>query len=391
MRNTLALAKRILQQLSHDPRTVGLFILAPIIALWLFSVLLGSPDYKPTIAVVGLDAGMVTALEDEGATVIEHPASQRDVAEEQLANQQVDALIALEGDTLSVRVDGADTAKSTAVARVAQAAVKTVVAAEREAFSAELQRRLDEASRHQDEVKGILESRGIQLDFDPVGTLDEMAPSISEVQVSYLHGSEDWKPFDFSGPVFIGIFVFVFVFITSGMSLVTERTGGTMERLLATPIRSWQLVAGYSLGFAAMSLVQAALVLGACITLIGFPNEGPLVLVVLVTFSMALVSLTLGLLVSALAKTAFQVVQLMILFVVPQILLSGIFPLDAAPGWMRLLSACFPISHGAEALRDIMLRGAGIGDIAVNLTILWGFILVFFALATLSFSRRRTS
>jgi ABC-2 type transport system permease protein len=58
---------------------------------------------------------------------------------------------------------------------------------------------------------------------------------------------------------------------------------------------------------------------------------------------------------------------------------------------MRLLSVCFPISHGAEALRDIMLRGAGIGDIAANLAILWGFILVFFALATLSFSRRRTS
>jgi ABC-2 type transport system permease protein len=174
------------------------------------------------------------------------------------------------------------------------------------------------------------------------------------------------------------------------MSLVTERTGGTMERLLATPIKPHELVCGYMLGFGIVSLVQAALVLWASITLIGFPNEGNLLFVIAVTFSMALVSLTLGLLVSGLAKTAFQVIQFMVILVVPQILLSGIFDLSQAPEWMQVLSACLPISHGAAALRDVMLRGADLSQIALDVGILWGFIVAFFVAATASFARRQT-
>jgi len=213
---------------------------------------------------------------------------------------------------------------------------------------------------------------------------------ISNVEVSYLHGSEDWNYFDFFGPVFIGIFIFIFVFITSGMSLITERTGGTMERLLATPIKPWQLVLGFCLGFGLVSLIQAAIVLWASISLVGFPNEGNMLTVVTVTFSLALVSLTLGLLVSGLARTPLQVIQFMLVLVIPQVLLCGIFDLSQAPGWMQVLSLCFPITYGAEALRDIMLRGASLVDVAGNLAILWGFIAVFFTLATISFAKRRT-
>jgi ABC-2 type transport system permease protein len=190
--------------------------------------------------------------------------------------------------------------------------------------------------------------------------------------------------------VFIGIFIFVFVFITAGMSLVTERTGGTMERLLVSPIKSWQLVAGYCLGFGVVTIIQAGIVLASAIWLIGFPNEGNFALVIVITFSMALVSMTLGLLVSALARTAFQVIQLMILLVVPQILLSGIFDLDNAPTWMQVLSVCFPIRHGADALRGVMLRGEGLDGIGLSLVILWGFIVAFFIMAVLSFRVRRT-
>jgi ABC-2 type transport system permease protein len=163
-----------------------------------------------------------------------------------------------------------------------------------------------------------------------------------------------------------------------------------MERLLVSPIKAWQLVGGYCLGFGVVTVVQAGLVLAASIWLIGFPNQGNLALVIFTTLSMALVSMTLGLLVSALARTAFQVIQLMILLVVPQILLSGIFSLDTAPTWMKVLSLGFPIRHGADALRDIMLRGAGLSQVGWQVGILWGFVLVFFLLACLSFQLRRT-
>ena len=342
MRNTVAQAKRIWQQFSHDPRTVVMFIVAPVLVLWLFSALLGTTPSDPKLGLVDLPTPVQTAL-DESADI---SVLTRDDADSQLADRSIDAIVWMDGTTLKVEVEGTDASTTARTLAAIQSGLKSMA------------------------------STGAQ--------------ALPDVDVSYLHGSADWDNFDFLGPVFIGIFVFVFVFITAGMSLVTERTGGTMERLLVTPIKSWELVAGYCLGFGAVSVIQAGIVLWASITLIGFPNEGNIALVILTTFSMAMVSMTLGLLVSGLARTAFQVIQLMILLVVPQILLSGIFDLTNVPTWMKVLSVCFPIRHGADALRGIMLRGDGLATIGTSLGILWAFIVAFFILACVSFRARRT-
>jgi ABC-2 type transport system permease protein len=368
MRNAFSLARRILQQFSHDPHTVVLFIVAPLVILWLFSVILGSPAYHPQLAAVGLPDELITALKDEDArvTVCGGDASGIARASTLLNAQEIDAMLTLDAHgTLSVEVEGTDSSKTQATIKAVQAALGQIAA---------------------NSILPALKDGSDALGF----ARPDFSLIASEIEIVYLNGSDDWGLFDFIGPLFIGIFIFVFVFITSGMSLVTERTGGTMERLLVTPIKSWQLVCGYALGFGLVALVQSFVVLVCCILLIGFPNEGSLALVVLVTFSMALVSLTLGLLVSALARTAFQVIQFMIVLVVPQILFSGIFDLSQSPAWMRALSQCFPITHGADALRDIMLRGAGTAEALPSLAILWAFILAFFLLATLSFSRRRS-
>ena len=403
MRNALALTKRILQQFAHDPRTVVMFILAPILVLWLFSVMLNSPAYKPTLAGVDLPSSLVQALQDQDATYQDASAAD---AQQMLADRSIDAILTLDGTTLNVQVEGSEATKSAAVAQTVQAAVKDVTLSQSTQLQADIQNRLDSAKSSLQSLQDNLASLAslpdlppalaqslstlptALPDFDNIST--DFTPTVQDVQISYLHGSADWGSFDYFGPVFIGIFIFVFVFITSGMSLVTERTGGTMERLIVTPIRSWQLVLGFCLGFGLVSLVQAGIVLWACIALIGFPSEGSLVLVVATTFSMALVSLTLGLLVSALARTPFQVIQFMLILVVPQILLSGIFDLSSAPAWLQVLSVCFPVTHGAEALRDIMLRGAGFSDVALNFGILWAFIAAFFALACVSFARRKS-
>jgi len=344
MRNVVAQAKRIWQQFSHDPRTVVMFIVVPVLVLWLFDAMLSTPASQAKLALVDCPSPLVTAL----TTTAEVQELSLDDAQTKLADRDIDAIVTMTGSSLMVQVEGTNASTTQRTLAAIQSGLKTLIAGQA-----------------------------------PVG-------SPPEVNVSYLHGSSAWTGFDFLGPVFIGIFLFVFVFITAGMSLVTERTGGTMERLLVTPIKSWQLVAGYCLGFGVVTIVQAGIVLWATISLIGFPNEGNIALVILTTFSMALVSMTLGLLVSGLARTAFQVIQLMILLVVPQILLSGIFDLTNAPGWMKVLSLCFPIRHGAEALRAVMLRGEGFTQISGSLAILWGFIIAFFILASLSFRARRT-
>ena len=375
MKVILALTKRILQQFSHDPRTLALLIVAPIVALWLFSEILGSPNYQPKIAAVNLPEDVENVMKKQSTEVVFFHDNSIFEVEQMLKNKEIDAIVTLQNDTLMVKVEGADASKTGAT----MAAIQSVL----RQFANEQKEKLNKIMKENADKMAMAQMFGMKM--------PNMPQTISEIKIDFLHGNKEWTSFDFFGPVFIGIFIFVFVFITSGMSLVNERTGGTLERLLVTPIKSWQLVAGYSVGYGLVSLVQACLVLWASISLIGFPCEGNFAVVIFVTFSMALVSLTLGLLVSALAKTAFQVFQLMILLIVPQVLLSGIFDLSQAANWLKIISNCFPISYGSEALRDIMLRGADISVIVKNLTILWGFIIVFFCAATVSFNIRRKS
>lgn len=125
------------------------------------------------------------------------------------------------------------------------------------------------------------------------------------------------------------------------------------------------------------------------LTVIGFPCEGNVALVVLTAVSLALVSVTMGLLVSGLASSAFQVMQLMLLFVVPQILLSGLFDLSTAPVWLQAISSCLPLTYGVDALRAVMLRGAGITQVGHGLAVVWGFVLTFFVLAAMGFRKKR--
>jgi len=467
MRNILALTRRVLQQFSHDPRTVAMFIVGPFLILWLFSVILGNSEYRPTVAAVGLPDSVVEALQEQNADVQEYAAGDLEDAEALLAAQELDAVLTLSDGALDMLVEGTDSNKTSATAKVVQTAVRESLSAERDGLQLELEeafaqmeeaieeladaleqqtRMIEQQQRADAELFGSMAANpdtaylfqdgmplagkapmeaeaeeagaegvgagaggdssrsassksaqagssksaaGLDIDLDGIEQ-PEFEPTVTEVTTSYLHGSSDWGLFDFTGPVFIAIYIFVFVFLTSGMSLVTERTGGTMERLLATPIKSWQLVAGYALGFGAVASVQTVIVLWACTALIGFPCIGSFAVVVLVAVITALASMTLGLLVSGLARSGLQVMQLMILFVVPQILLSGIFDLSQAPEWLQALSLCMPIEHAAAALRAVMLRGADLAAVANELYILCGFVAAFFIAASLSFSRRRS-
>ena len=430
MREILALARRILQQFAHDKRTIAMFIVGPILVLWLFSVLLGAGAIHPKIVCINLPTLLTDALAEEDATLEDRSL---DDALDALAAGEIDGVLTLKDGTLTVQVEGSNPARTGAVIAVVQPAIKAASVTQRDEVRADVEGQIDDIKTQADTLKSNLDelyasletlkdfpktltkklaAAGIppammpDIDLPEIpdvsanasdfalpdfGSINlDIQPLVDETEISYLHGNDSWDTFDFFGPVFIGIFIFIFVFITSGMSLVTERTGGTMERLLVTPIKPYQLVCGFCLGFGAVTILQAIIVLWACVSLIGFPNEGLLIFVVLVTFSMALVSMTLGLLVSAVAKTPFQVIQFMLILVVPQVLLSGIFDLSNCPAWMQVLSRCFPITYGAEALRDIMLRGANLMETGLNFAVLWGFLVVFFLLATLSFKRRKT-
>lgn len=336
MRNAFAVSLRILRQFKHDPRTLFMMIVAPVLALFLLNVIFGSPDYEPLVLTADMSSDFVSAMQDAGART--DTATQVE-ALQLLADLEADGFVTQDGDTVRVWIEGSDPSKTGAVLRaVSHAQIEALVSV-------------------QPEIKPITLPNGMTIDPAEYITLPSFsAPPAPEV--TYVHGDEDMRIFDFYGPVFIGVFVFFYVFITSGISFVRERTGGTLERLMATPIRRWELVLGYVQGFGLFTLAQSSIVVAASIYWVGFPNLGSFWLVLLIALSIALVSLTLGILVSEFANTELQVMQLMQIIVIPQILLSGMFDLSQTPAWMQALGKLFPITYGAEAMRAVMLRGA---------------------------------
>ena len=357
MRSALAVTLRILRQFKHDPRTVFMMIVAPVLALFILNTIFGAPDYEPLVLTEAMPGDFVAALEAADART---ESARQDDALERLAAGEADGFVMLDDETLRVWVEGSDPAKTGAVLRA-------VTRAQSEALvSLEL------------DLKPITLPGGYEIDPWQYIDLPSFKPP-AEPEVTYVHGSEDMRVFDYYGPVFIGEFIFFFVFITSGISFVRERTGGTLERVMATPIHRWELVLGYVQGFGVFSLIQTFIVAWASIYFVGFPNLGSFWLVLLVAESMALVSLSLGILVSEYATTELQVMQLMQIIVIPQILLSGMFDLTQTPVWMQVLSRLFPITYGADAMRAVMLRGEGLAEMGPDLLVLWGFFVVLFA------------
>lgn len=418
MTRTLAIVRRILTQFALDKRTLALLFVAPLVVLWLLSVILGADTVGPRIATVDLPDEFQEQLEQTAARISDVSS---DEASALLAGNDVAAILSVEDErTLKVELEGTDSTKSAAVLAVCAEALGEMrgnAAEEMEAVvadkRAEMETAIDQARKQRKEAQaalegvmvsmpaearaGLAEALGGLFDDDSAEAIsvDDFSMSISDylpiddMETAYLHGSEDWHMFDFYGPVFIGLFLFVFTFITSGMSLVTERMGGTMTRFLATPVNAGQILGGYTLAFGLLACIQSAIILWVALTFIGFPNEGSLALVVFVCITLAMVSVALGLLVSGLATTPFQVIQLILLFVVPQILLCGLFDLSGAPEWLAALGGFMPLTYGVDALRAVMLRGADLSAVGLDLAALWGFLALFFALAAAGFRKKR--
>jgi ABC-2 type transport system permease protein len=336
---TRALAIRIIRQFVRDKRTLALLFLAPLLVLTLMKLVFNGQAVEPDIGVVGLPAPVVEQLQKADAAVTIYPDARG--ADEALADGKLDAVVTLAGGTPAIRLEGSDPSMNKAVLLVFQ--------------------------------------RALQAE----------APTMKP-DVSYLHGSEDMSSFDSFGPVLIGFFSFFFVFLLAGVSFLRERTSGTLERLLATPIRRPEIVLGYLSGFGLFTLLQAALIAWFSIDVLGLYMDGTIWLVLLMNLLLSLTALTLGTLLSSFAGSEFQIIQFIPLVIVPQVFFSGLFNLDAMNPWLQKLSYAMPLYYGADAMRGIMIRGEGWERIWPDVCVLAGFSLAF-ALLNIAALRKHRS
>jgi ABC-2 type transport system permease protein len=175
-------------------------------------------------------------------------------------------------------------------------------------------------------------------------------PCVLELLLQQLFGRHS-PVFQHVGTPLLGLFPFITMFLVTSITMLRERTTGTLERLMTMPMSKLDLLAGYGIAFALLAVIQVTLVSVVAFGLLGLNVAGPMWLVVVLAVANAVLGSTLGLLVSAFAQTEFQAVQFMPAFVFPQILLCGLFVArDEMATWLRVISAVFPLTYAYSAL-----------------------------------------
>ncbi|HVB21896.1 MAG TPA: ABC transporter permease [Ktedonobacteraceae bacterium] len=381
MARILALARRIIRQVLRDKRTLALIFIVPLVVMTLLYLVLTGTSNVPTLALVrptGAGSDRVNTILDsllpgqDKLKTINIAASQVDT---KLKNGNASAAIVfppdfmqqiLAGQRPAVRIvlEGSDPTVATAMSGTANALVHQLGIA------------LAIAQAQQ--------GKGGQT--PPV--LTTTLPFSVDVP-QYLYGGPQYTFNDSIAPVFIGIFSFFFVFLLTSVAFLRERSQGTVERVMVSPLTRPELVMGYIFGFTLFALVQSLLILLFVVFALRVHYSGNLALVFLVTALLTVGSVNLGIFLSSFAQNEFQIVQFIPLVFGIQVFLSGIFwPVAQLPAALQPISYLLPLTYANNALRGVMLKGNSFGDIAGQLIALLVFALVMVFLSALSMRRQ---
>src|SRR5690606_9703520 len=151
----------------------------------------------------------------------------------------------------------------------------------------------------------------------------------------------------------------------------------------------WVIVTGYLLGFGLFTVIQSVIILVYSVYVLDIWMAGDFWQLLIVTLLLAITALTLATFLSAFANNEFQMMQFIPLVILPQVFFSGLFPLDTLDRWIQIISKFMPLTYGADAMKEIMIKGNNIWDIWIDLFVIFGFAIVFFVLNILALKKHR--
>jgi ABC-2 type transport system permease protein len=204
-----------------------------------------------------------------------------------------------------------------------------------------------------------------QLRHDPrTVVMLTLVPAILMTLLRFVF--DDANAFRRIAPALLGVFPFVIMFLVASVTTLRERTTGTLERLMTTPLRRLDLILGYALAFGLVSVVQVGVATGVSVLWLGLDVAGPVWTLLVVAVLDALLGMALGLLVSAFASSEFQAIQFMPVFVLPQFLLCGLLrPRGEMGAVLRWISDVLPLSYAVEALNRVTF-GTGLDAVLLR-------------------------
>lgn len=214
---------------------------------------------------------------------------------------------------------------------------------------------------------------------------------VSPFLLTLLRGAFDQNldAFQQVGGPLVGLFPFSTMFVVTSITMLRERTTGTLERLMTLPLAKLDLLFGYGLAFALIGTLQALIAAAVAFGPLGLEVAGSTVAVVLLAVGNALLGMSLGLFVSAFARTEFQAVQFMPAIVFPQLLLCGLFVArDQMIGVLQIVSDTMPLTYAYEALHDVTTTGSLGSRGTLDVAVIVGATVLLLALGAVTLRRR---
>lgn len=354
----LSIVKRILLQTIKDKRTLALMMIAPLILLSLVYFLFNSESTSRfKVGVYETNDDFNISLEESDIEIIKYHNSEN--VKDKIVNDNLKAFIIMDNNKLYVTYENSSPSDSAQIkAKIQSTLVKG-------------------------QINGL---KDVISKFN--NNLSEGQIAIS-VENSYVYGDADLSFFDTLSPILIGFFVFFFVFLISGISLLKERTSKTLEKLLSTPIKRYEIVLGYLLGYGVFAIIQTIVVVFFAIYILNVKMEGNIFLVLITNILIAFVALSLGILLSTFANSEFQMMQFIPVIVIPQIFFTGLIPIENMSNWIQKVAHVMPLYYGAQALQGIMIKSYSFRDTQLYLLILFIFAIAFSILNIFGLKRYR--
>ncbi|MGX6394854.1 ABC transporter permease [Lactiplantibacillus pentosus] len=411
---TMAIVRRVFKQLLRDNRTLALMFLAPLLIMTLMYFLFqNNTTQVASLGVHHVDQSVVNVIDTKNVTIHHYDSSQ---ARKMIKQHDLDGYLTQKNGQLTITYSNSNptntslikaslqsglvklkmktlvtvTKKQRAALESQQAALKKLTAAQTQATVTKLKTAIAQAQARGDQATAEKLQKQLKQATATTSSSTQSAKATNYTTKShYIYGSSDSTFFENFLPIFLGFFVFFFVFLISGISLLNERTTGTLSRLLATPIRRSEIICGYLIGYGCFAIIQTLVTVLFAITVFKIHLVGSLGLVFLTNLLLALVALTLGIFISTFANSEFQMIQFIPLVVVPQIFFAGLIPVDGMANWLQVIAHIMPLYYGADALTAVATKGAGFADIGLDLLVLVGFMVVLTMLNIVGMKRYR--
>jgi ABC-2 type transport system permease protein len=217
-----------------------------------------------------------------------------------------------------------------------------------------------------------------------------VVPCVLITLLKYVFDGEP-QVFNTIAPMILGIFPLLIMFLVTSIATLRERTSGTLDRLMTQPISKLDFIFGYAIGFGVLAFVQACVTSFVALGLLGVDVAAGALPVVVTAVLAAILGTSLGLLVSAFAKTEFQAVQLVMPSLMPQILLCGLFvPREHMAKALQWLSDIFPVTYAVDAMRQVTLYTGWSNDLKKDLLIVAGFTVAALVAGSATIRRQET-